>query len=104
MSQYPWTLAGVVLLIIGEDKEIAIGGKEGDPPLEGMYLLQDTEVLQDASTAEKKATMHTIAPKRSPYPEMKETTDKPISSTYKMKKNKTNAMTTKCMTSRKPIQ
>ena len=104
MSQYPWTLAGVALLIIGEDEEMAIGGKEGDPLLEEMYPLQDMEVLQDASTAEKKGTMCAIAPKRSSYPAMKETIGKPISLTYKMKKNKTNAMITKCMTSRKPIQ
>ena len=83
---------------------MATGDKEEDLLPEAMYLLQDTEVPPDVSTAEKRDTMHTIAHKRSLHLAMKETTGKPTSSTYKMKKNRTNVMTTKCMTSRKPIQ
>ena len=104
MFQYPWTLAGVALPIIGKDEGMATGGKEGDHLLEKTCLLQDTEVPLDASTAERKDTMHIIAPKRSSYPTMKETTGKPTSLTYKMKRNKINVMTTKCTTSRKLIQ
>ena len=104
MFQYPWTLAGVMHPITGKDGEMAAGDKEGDPLLEETYLLQGMEALQDASTAERKGIMHTTAPKRSTYPAMKETTGKPTSLTYKMKRNKTNAMTTKCMTSKKLIQ
>ena len=104
MFQYPWTLAGVTHPITGEDEEMATGGKEGDPLLEETYPLQGTEVLQDASTAERKDTTHAIAPRRSSYPAMKETIDKPTSLTYKMKRNKINAMTTKCMTSKKLTQ
>ena len=89
---------------IGEDREVATGGKEGDPLLEEMYLPQGMEALQDASTAERMGITHTTAPKRNSYPAMKETTGKPTSLTYKMKKNKTKAMTTKCMTSKKLTQ
>ena len=104
MFQYPWILAEAMHPIIGEDGEMATGGKEGDPLLEEMYLLQGMEALQDASTAGRKGIMHEIAPKRSSYPAMKETTGKPTSSTYKKKRSKTNAMTIKCMTSKKLIQ
>ena len=104
MFQYPWTLAGDMHPTIGEDEETATGDREEDLPREEMYPLQDTEAPQDASTAGKKGTMHAIAPKRSSYPAMKETTGKPTLSTYKMRKNKTNAMTTKCMTSKKLTQ
>ena len=88
----------------GEGKEMATGGKEEDLLPEEMYLLWDMEVPLDVSTVEKKGTMCATAPKRSLYLTMKETTGKPTSSTYKMKKNRTNVMTTKCMTSKKPIQ
>ena len=89
---------------IGEDEEMATGGKEGDPLLEETYLLQGTEALQDASTAERKGITHATAPKRNSYPATKETTGKPTLLTYKMKRNKTNATTTKCMTSKKLTQ
>ena len=69
-----------------------------------MYLLWDMEALPGALTVEKKGIMHTTAPKRSSYPAMKETTGKPTSLTYRMKRNRINAMTTKCMTFKKPIQ
>ena len=88
----------------GEAKETETGDKEEDLLPEEMYLLRDMEVPLDVSTAEKRGTMHTIAPKRSSYLTMKETTGKPTSSIYKTKKNRINVMTTKCMTSKKPIQ
>ena len=104
MFWYQWTSAEVAHPIIGEDKEMETGDKEGDPLQEEMYLLQDTGVLLDASTVEKKGIMCTTAPRRNSYPTMKETISKPTSSIYKMKRNKINAMTTKCMTSKKPTQ
>ena len=91
-------------LTTGEDKEIATGDKEEDLLPEEMYLLQDIEALPDALTVEKKGTMHATAPKRSLYLTMKETTGRPTSLTYKMKKNRINAMTTRCMTFKKPTQ
>ena len=90
--------------ITGEGEEMATGDKEEDLLPEETYLLWDMKVPLDVSTAEKKDTMHAIAPRRSSYLAMKETTGKPTSSTYKMKKNKTNAMTTKCMMSKKLTQ
>ena len=104
MSQYPWTLAEAMHPIIGGDEEMATGDKEEDLLPEETYLPQDTEVPLDASIVEKKDTMHAIAPKRSSYPEMKDTTDRLTSLTYKMRKNRTNAMTTKCMMSKKLTQ
>ena len=90
--------------ITGEGKEMATGDKEEDLLPEEMYPLRDTEVPPDVSTVEKKGTMRATAPKRNLYLAMKETTGKPTSLTYKMKKNRTNVMTTKCMTPKKPIQ
>ena len=104
MSQYPWTSAGAAHPIIGEDEEAATGDREEDPLLGEMYPPQDMEAPLDASIVEKKDTMHATAPKRSSHPEMKETTDWPTSLIYKMRKNRTNAMTTKCMTSKKLTQ
>ena len=83
---------------------MATGDKEEDLLPEEMYLLQDMEVPPDVSIVEEKDTMCTIAPRRSSYLAMKETTGKPTSPTYKTKKNKTNAMTTKCMMSKKLTQ
>ena len=91
-------------LTTGEDEEMATGGKEEDLLPEEMYPLRDTEALLDASTVEKKGTTCTTAPKRSLYLAMKETTGKPTSSTYKMKRGRINAMTTKCMMFKKLIQ
>ena len=90
--------------IIGEDEEIVTGDKEEDVLPEEMYLLQDMEVPLDVSTVEKKDTTHAIAPRRSSYLAMKGTTGKPTSSTYRTKRIKTNAMTTRCMTSKKLTQ
>ena len=104
MSQYPWTSAEATHPITGENKEVATGDREEDLLLEEMCLPQDMEAPPDASTAEKKDIMHATAPKRSSYPKMKETTDRPTSLIYKMKKNRTTAMTTKCMTFKKLAQ
>ena len=90
--------------ITGEDEEMVTGDKEEDLLPEEMYLLWDMGAPPDVSTAEKKGTMCAIVLRRSSYLTMKETTGKPTSSTYKMKKNKTNAMTTKCMMSKKLTQ
>ena len=87
----------------GEDEEMATGDKEEDLLPEETYLLQDMEAPLDASTVGKKDIMHVTAPKRSLYPTMKGTTGRPTLSTYKMRKNRTNAKTTKCMTSKKLI-
>ena len=95
MSWYPWISAEDVHLITGEDEEMAIGSKEGDLLPEETYLPQDMEVPLDVSTAEKKGITCATAPKRSSYPTMKETTDKPTSLTCKMRKNRTTAMTIK---------
>ena len=100
----PWTSAEDMHPITGEGKEMATGDREEDLLPEETYLLWDTEVPPDASTVEKKGTMHTTAPKRNLYLAMKETTGKPTLLTYKTKKNRTNVMTTKCMTPKKPIQ
>ena len=83
---------------------MATGGKEEDLLLGGMYLPQDTEAPQDASIVERRDTMHATAPKRNSYPVTRGTTDKPTSSTYRMKRNRTIVMTTKCMTSKKWTQ
>ena len=104
MFQCQWISAEVVHPTIGEDEEMATGDKEGDSLLEETYLPQDMEVLLDVLTVERKGIMGTIAPRRSSYLTMKETTGKPISLTCKMKRNKTNVMTTKCMTSKKLTQ
>ena len=104
MSQYPWTSAEVMHPIIGEDEEMATGDKEEDLLPGEMYPPQDTEAPLDVSIAERKDTMHATAPKRSSYPEMKETTDRPTLLTYRMRKNRTNAMTIKCMTSKRLTQ
>ena len=104
MSQYPWTSAEAAHPITGEDEEVATGDREEDLLLGEMYLPQDMEAPLDASIVEKKDIMHTTAPKRSSYPEMKETTDRPTSLIYKMKKNRTTATTTKCMTFKKLTQ
>ena len=104
MSWYPWISAEDAHPITGEDEEVATGDKEEDLLPEEMYLPQDMEVHLDVSIAEKKGIMHITAPKRSSYPTMKETTDKPTSLTCKTRKNRTTAMTTKCMMSKKPTQ
>ena len=104
MFQCPWTSAEGMHQITGEDEEMATGDKEEDLLPEEMYPLRDMEVPLDVSTAEKKDTTHAIAPRRSSYLAMKETIGKPTSSTYKTKKNKTNATTTKCMMSKKLTQ
>ena len=87
MSQYPWTLAEVMPPTTGVDKEMAIGDKGEDLPPEGMYPPQDTEAPPDASTVEKRDTMHVTAPRRSSYLVMKE--NKPTSSTWKKKESRT---------------
>ena len=104
MFRYPWTSAEDMHQTTGEGKEMATGGKEEDLLPEETYPPRDTEVPPDASTAGKKGTTCTTAPKRSLYLKMKEITGRPTSSTYKMKKNRINAMTTRCMTFKKPIQ
>ena len=94
-----------MLLITGEDEGMATGGKEEDLLPGEMYPPQDTEAPQDASIVEKKDTMCTTALKRNSYPKMKETTtDKPTSLTCKMRKNRTTAMITRCMMSKKLTQ
>ena len=90
--------------ITGEDEETATGGKEEDLLLGEMYPPQDMEAPPDASIAEKKDTMHATAPKRNSCPVMRGTTDKPISLTYRMRRNRTTAMTIKCTTSNKWTQ
>ena len=104
MSQYPWTSAEGMHQITGEDEEMVTEDKGEDLLPEEMYPLQDTEVPLDVSTVERKDTTHTIAPRRSSHLAMKGTAGKPTSSTYKMKKNRTNAMTTKCTISKKLTQ
>ena len=104
MSWYPWTSAEAAHLTTGEDEGMATGDKEEDLLPGEMYLLQDMEAPPDASIVERKDIMCAIAPKRNSYPIMRETTDKPISSTYKMKGSKTSAMITKCTMSKKWTQ
>ena len=104
MSWCPWIPAEDAHPTTGEDEETATGGKEEDLLPEEMYPLQDMEVPPDVSTVEKKGITHAIAPKRSSHPTMKETTDKPTSLTCKMKRNRTNVTTIKCMTPKKLIQ
>ena len=104
MFWYPWTSAEDVCQITGEDEEMATGDKEEDLLPEEMYPLRDMGAPLDVSTAEKKDTMRTTAPRRSSYPATKEITGKPTSLTYKMKKKKTSATTTRCMTSKKLTQ
>ena len=104
MSWCPWISAEDAHPITGEDEEMATGGKEEDLQPEEMYPLQDMEAPPAVSTVEKKGITHAIAPKRSSYPAMKETTDKPTSLTCKTKKSRTNVMTIKCMTSKKLTQ
>ena len=90
--------------ITGEDEEAATGDKEEDLLPEEMYLLQGMEAHLDASIVERKDTMHTTVPRRDSYPIMKETTNKPTSLTYKMRRNRTTVMTTKCTMSKKQTQ
>ena len=90
--------------ITGEDEEMATGGKGEDLLLEEMYPPQDMEAPLDASIVERRDTMCATAPKRNLYPEMRGATDKPTSSTCKMRKNRTTVMTTKCTTSKKLTQ
>ena len=104
MSWYPWTSAEAMHPTTGEDKGMATGGKEEDLPLGEMYPPQDMEAPLDASTVERRDTMHATAPKRNLYPVMRGTTDKPTSSTYKMRRNRTTVMTTRCMTFKKLTQ
>ena len=104
MSQYPWTSAEAMHPITGEDKGTATGGKGEDLLLGEMYLPQDMEAPPDASIVERRDTIHATAPKRNLYPATRGTTDKPISSTCKMRKNRTTVMTTRCMTSKKLTQ
>ena len=104
MSQYLWTSAEATYPITGEDKGMATGGKEEDLLLGEMYLPQDMEAPQDASIVGRRDTIHATAPKRNSYPIMRGTTDKPTSSTYRMRRNRTIVMTIKCMTSKKQTQ
>ena len=90
--------------ITGEDEETITGDKEEDPLPEKMCPLQGMEAPLDVSTAEKKDIMPATALRRSSYHAMRRTIGKPISLTYKMKRNRTNAMITKCMTSKKWTQ
>ena len=104
MSQYPWTSAEAEHPTTGEDEGTATGDKEEDLLPGEMYPPQDMEAPLDASIVEKRDTMHTTVPRRNSYPIMKGTTDKPTSLTYKMRKNRTTAMTTKCTMSKKQTQ
>ena len=90
--------------ITGEDKGTATGGKGEDLPLGEMYPPQDMEAPPDASIVERKDTMHATAPKRNLYPTTRGATDKPISLTCKMRKNRTTVMTTRCTMSNKLTQ
>ena len=104
MSQYPWTSAEATHPITGEDEGVVTGDREEDLLLGEMYLPQDMEAPPDASIVEKKDIMHATAPKRSSYPETKETTNRPTSLIYKMRKNRTTATTIKCTASKKLTQ
>ena len=104
MSWYPWTSAEATHPITGEDKGMATGDKEEDLLPGETYLPQDMEAPLDASIVEKRDTMHATAPKRSSYPIMRGTTDKPISSIYRMRKYKTTVMITKCTMHKKLTQ
>ena len=104
MSQYPWTSAEAAHPITGEDKGTATGDKEEDLLPGEMYLPQDMEASLDASIVERRDTMCATVPRRNLYPTMRGTTDKPTSSTYKMRKNRTTVTTTKCMMSKKRTQ
>ena len=75
----------------GGDKEMGIGDKEEDHQPEETYLHQDMETLpkHSVSTVGKKGTMHETAPRKDSSPEMKGTTGKSTSSTYRKKENKT---------------
>ena len=97
MFWYLWTSAEAAPPITGEDKEMATGDREEDPLPEEMYLPQDMEAPLDALTAERKDITCAIVPRRNSYPTMRKITDKPTSSIYKMKGNKTTATTMKCM-------
>ena len=78
-----------MLPTIGGDEETGTGDKEEDHQPEEMCLHQDTEVPLHALTVGKKNTMHATAPRKSSYPIMRGTTDKPASLTYRRKGNKT---------------
>ena len=79
MFQYLWTSAEAVHPTTGEDEGTVTGDKEEDLLPGEMYLPQDMEVPPDASTVERRDTMHTTAPKRNSYPVTRGTTDKPTS-------------------------
>ena len=83
---------------------MATGGKEEDLLLGETYLPQDTEAPQDASTVGMRDTMHATAPKGNSHPVTRGTTDKPTSSTYRIRRNRTTVTTTKCMMSKKWTQ
>ena len=104
MSWYPWTSAEATHPITGEDEGMVTGDREEDLLPGETYLPQDMEAPPDASIVERRDTMHATAPKRNSYPVMRGTTDKPTSSTYRMRKNRTTVMTIKCMMSKKWTQ
>ena len=104
MSQYLWTSAEAMHPIVGEDEGMATGDKEEDLLPGEMYLLQDMEILLDASIVERRDTMHATAPKRDSYPIMRRTTDKLTSLTYRMRKNRTTVMITRCTMRKKLTQ
>ena len=103
MFQYPWTSAEVMPPITGEDEETATGDREEDLLPEEMYPPQDMEAHPDALILEKKDIMHATVLRRNSYPTMRGTTDKPTSSIYRIKRNRTIATTTKCTMSKKQI-
>ena len=104
MSQYPWTSAEAAHPIIGEDEGTATGDREEDLLPGEMYLPLDMEAPLDVLTVGRKDITHATVPRRNSYPVMRGTTDKPTSLTYKMKRNRTTIMTTKCMRSKNQTQ
>ena len=78
-----------MLPAIGEEEGMETGDKEEDHQPEETYLCLDTEAPLHALTAEKKNIMHATAPRKSSYPVMRGTTNKPTLLTYRKKGSKT---------------
>ena len=91
MSQYSWISAEVMPSTTEGDKEMGTGDKEEDHQPEEMYLHQGTEIPLkcNASTVEKRDTMHEIAPRKDSSLKMKGIIGKQISLTYRKKENRT---------------
>ena len=78
-----------MLPTIEEEDGMETGDKEEDHQPEEMYLHLDTEAPPHVLTVEKKDIMHTTAPRKSSYPTMRGTTNKPTLLIYRKKGSKT---------------